>query len=136
MKILRKGNGRKVVADEEFDVEETAPVEEEAGVVDVADEATELLFETEDVAQLIAEVTGEDVEVSTDDETEEVEFAVGDEVFTITPDEDIEDVESSRKIKRSLKRVSASRQRSSRAVKASTKRAARPAKKSVRRISK
>ena len=134
MKILRKGNGRKVVADEEFDVEETAPVEEEAGVVDVADEATELLFETEDVAQLIAEVTGEDVEVSTDDETEEVEFAVGDEVFTITPDEDIEDVESSRKIKRSLKRVSASRQRSSRAVKASTKRAARPAaKKSVRR---
>ena len=45
---------------------------------EVAEEAVDLLFETNDVAELIAEVTGEDVDVTADGEV--VEFSVGDEM--------------------------------------------------------
>ena len=39
------------------------------------EEATDLLFEADDVAELVAEVTGEDVEVTSDEN--QVVFAVG-----------------------------------------------------------
>ena len=42
--------------------------DEEIGVVDVAPEASDLLFEAEDVAELVAEVTGQDVEVAVDED--------------------------------------------------------------------
>lgn len=59
---------------------------------DIDPEATELLFETQDVADLLAEATGEDVEVTADED--QVEFAVGDDVLTATPDGDEEVLEA------------------------------------------
>lgn len=115
---------RRIVAEDELDAQMTpveAPDEEDAGEVTVDPEATELLFETDDVAQLVAEVAGQDVDVTVDDETGETIFAVGEDEFTVTPDEDVEVLESTRKPLRNK-----------RTIKASTKRPARrPATKTV-----
>ena len=74
---------------------------------EVAPEATELLFETEDVAELLAEVTGEDVAVEATDEA--VEFTVGEEdVYTVEPEGDEEILEASTRMKRAAKAVKAS----------------------------
>lgn len=82
------------------------------GDTTVAPEATELLFETEDVANLLAEATGEDVEVTTSDDGGQVEFAVGEDVFTVTPDEDETEVlESVRRPMKGRRTVSASTKR-------------------------
>lgn len=82
--------------------------------IDLAPEATELLFEAEDVAQVVAEATGQDVAVDVTDEG--VEFTVGEgeeaDVIYVEPDGDEEILESSTRIRK-------------RSVKAST-RAARP----------
>lgn len=119
---LRKGNGRRVVADEEIDEVKDVDTDD----VSVESSAEGLLFEVQDVAQVIAEITGQDVEVSTDDETDEVEFAVGDEVYTITPDGDEEEVVSSRQISKRPVRASRIRRGARRRpVKASTRRAVR-----------
>lgn len=56
------------------------------------EEATDLLFEAEDVAELVAEVTGEDVEVTADED--QVVFAVGEEEYTVEPEGDEEILES------------------------------------------
>lgn len=91
--------------------------------VDVAPEATDLLFEADDVAQLVAEVTGEDVIVETDDESNAVTFIVGEENFEVTPEGDEELLEASTRIlKGSKKTVSASTQRTRRSAQASTQR--------------
>lgn len=67
--------------------------------VDLAPEATELLFEAEDVATVVAEATGEDVAVNVSDEG--VEFTVGTgeeaEVFFVEPEGDEELLEASTK---------------------------------------
>lgn len=98
----------------------------EDGEVAVAPEATDLLFEVEDVAQLVAEVTGQDVEVTADGD--QVEFGVGEDVYTVTAEEDTEVVESSRKtIAGRNKPVTASNKRPG---------ARRPSSKVVRRVSK
>lgn len=102
---MRIRNGARVVADTEVDVE-----------------ATDLVFEAEDVAELVAEITGEDVEVTADDTS--VEFTVGDDVYTVEAEGDEEIVEMSTRVLRGSKR----------AVKASTNRA--PRGKSVRKIRK
>ena len=82
------------------------------GAATVAPEATELLFETEDVANLLAEATGEDVEVTTSEEGNEVEFAVGEDVFTVTPDDgETEVLEAVRTPLRGRKTVAASTKR-------------------------
>ncbi len=73
---------------------------------EVAEEAADLLFEAEDVAQLVAEITGEDVAVEADGTS--VTFDVAGETYTCEADEDIEDVEASRKI-RTSKRIAASK---------------------------
>lgn len=80
----------------------TAPIKAEAEV-EVAPEATELLFETDDVAELISEVTGEDVAVEATEDS--VEFTVGeDEVYTVEPEGDEEILEACRpKKKRAVK---------------------------------
>lgn len=97
--------------------------------VDVAAEAADLLFETEDVAELLAEVTNEVVEVETDGE--DVVFSVGEDVYTVTPEGDEEILESSRRNFRNKRTVSATRKVAKKApVKASTR---RPVKKSVRK---
>lgn len=104
MRIQKNGrrNGRRVFADAE---------------IDVAPEATELLFEADDVAELVAEVTGEDVSVEVADEG--VEFTVGEDVITVEPEGDEELLEASTRI------------RGRKAVKASTR--ARARKRVVRR---
>lgn len=90
---------------------------------EVAPEATELLFETEEVADLVAEATGETVAVETTEDA--VEFTVGEgeeaETFVVEPEGDEEILEASTRVMRGKK-----------AVKAST-RSARPARRTVRR---
>ena len=107
-------NRSRIVADDELDAQiddinddVDVDVDVEDTDVSVDPEATELLFETEDVAELIAEVTAQPVDVTVED-SGEVTFAVGDAEFTVTPDGDEELVESSRKIARSKKAVKAS----------------------------
>lgn len=93
---------RRIVAEAEIDPQMDAPVEdvdmtdEGAGDVSVDEEATDLLFETDDVAQLVAEVTGEDVQVTTDPETDSVVFGIGQDEFTVTPEGDEEILEARR----------------------------------------
>ena len=128
MYIQRKRNGRRIMASEE------------AGEVFVEPEATDLLFETEDVADILAEATGEDVAVSSDPETEAVTFDVGGEQYEVTPEGD-EEILESRNVRG--RRVSASR-RAGRAVRASRRpvghvaasrrTAARPAVRASRRL--
>lgn len=106
--------------------------------VNVAPEASDLLFESEDVAELLAEVTGQVVDVTAD--SNEVVFSVGEgdeaETFTVTAEGDEEVLESSRRNFRSKTAVSASR-KPARTVSASTSRSARKpnrASRSIRKI--
>lgn len=110
---------RKITADDAVD----APVVvDEAPSADVDPEASELLFETEDVAQLVAEVTGQPVDVELDNENDAVKFTVGDDEFTIHAEGD-EEILESRKIARGKRKVAAS-----------VKPAAKPQGRTVRRI--
>ena len=70
---------------------------EEAKQVEIAEEASDLLFEAEDVAELMAEVTGQVVEVSVEDDN--VIFTVGDDEYTVSAEDDIETVESSTRVR-------------------------------------
>ncbi len=92
--------------------------------VNVAPEATDLLFEAEDVAELVAEVTGQEVEVTAEDTA--VTFAVGEDEFTVEAEGDEEVLESVRKNFRGKRTVKASTRRP---VKASASRKARTIKK-------
>lgn len=85
-------SSKKVMADEQ--------------IIDVAPEATDLLFEATDVAEVIAEVTGEDVAVEADGET--VEFTVGEDVYTVEAEGDEEVLEAAR-IRKSARPVRASK---------------------------
>ena len=89
---------RKIYADEELETTNETTTD-----IDIDNAATDLLFETEDVAELLAEVTGQDVEVTTDDDTEDVTFAVGDEEFTVSPEGDEEILQSVQIPKRKVK---------------------------------
>lgn len=94
------------------------------GETTVAPEASDLLFEAEDVAELVAEVTGEPVDVSADDDT--VTFAVGEDEYTVEAEGDEEILEAVRRPLRNKKAVAASRRinRNTR-----TRRSARPLRK-------
>lgn len=94
------------------------------GETTVAPEASDLLFEAEDVAELVAEVTGESVDVSADDDT--VTFAVGEDEYTVEAEGDEEVLEAVRRPLRNKKAVAASRRinRNTR-----TRRSARPLRK-------
>lgn len=100
---------RAVKADDEIEDEivdmPEAPVEE--AEVSVDPEASELLFEAEDVAELISEVSGQPVDVTVDDD--EVAFTVGEDTYTVTPEGDEEIVEQSRRITKSARSVRAGR---------------------------
>ena len=91
-------------------IDEEIPADAEGGEVFVDDAASTLLFEAEDVAELVAEITAQDVDVTVDDEADSVTFAVGGEEYTVTPEGDEEVVESSTRRIRS-RRVAASRAR-------------------------
>lgn len=76
---------------------------------EVAEEAADLLFEAEDVAELIAEITGEDVNVEADETA--VTFDVAGEKFTCEAEEDDEVVESASRIRRNARQIKASAKR-------------------------
>ena len=89
MLIRKKGvAGRRVMAETE-----------------VAPEASELLLETEDAAQLIAEITGEDVNVTVEEDS--ITFEVGGESYTCEAEGEEEILEAT-KVHRGARRVSAS----------------------------
>ena len=107
MRYNTRRRGRIVAEDEIMD--EEIEVKDEGGV-SVDPDASELLFEAEDVAELVAEITGEVVEVTADGP--EVTFAVGDgegaEEYTVSADGDEEVLEASRRAFRGKRRVAAS----------------------------
>lgn len=76
---------------------------------DIAEEAADLLFEADDVAELIAEITGEDVSVEADDTA--VTFDVAGEKFTCEAEADDEVVESSARMRRGSRKIAASAKR-------------------------
>lgn len=78
---------------------------------DIGEEVTDLLFEAEDVADLVANVTGEDVAVEVSEDGETVEFNIGDETYSCTAESTDEIVESASRINRGTKKVSASTNR-------------------------
>ena len=94
------------IVDEEPIEDIDMPAAEEAEVT-VDDAATELLFEAEDVAELVSEVTGLPVDVTVDED--EVVFAVGDDEYTVTPEGDEEIVEQSTRMRKSAQSVKASK---------------------------
>lgn len=98
---MRIDRNRKVTAADE-------PMEEEV-LDDVAVEETDLLFEAADVAELLAEVTGESVDVTVQDDGESVDFAIGEDVYTIQAEGDEEVLETSRRALAGKRKVAASR---------------------------
>jgi hypothetical protein len=121
---------------EDFDVEDTDDLEDiddfedDDTSVDVAPEASELLFEAQDVAELIAEVTAKPVEVTADEDT--VVFSVDGTEYTVESDGEEEVLESRRVSGRPIR--SSRRMTSRKPVKASTARRpmARTARKPVK----
>lgn len=111
MVIHRKRSTKAIKADDELDVEDELPEVEDIDV-EVSPEATELLFETGDVAQLLAEVTQQPVDVDTADDGESVEFTVGKDVYTVESEGDEEVLESVRKPFKRKKAIKSSRQMS------------------------
>ena len=108
---------RRIVADEEIIDTPAVADEGTGGSVNVAPEATDLLFEAEDVAELIAEVTGEAVEVEIADE-DTVTFTVGQDEFVVEAEGTEEVLESVRKNVRGKKAVTAStKKRAGRVIK-------------------
>lgn len=75
--------------------------------VEVAPEASDLLFEAEDVAELVAEITGEDVAVEADENV--VTFEIGDDVYTVEAEDEVEILESTKKPLQNKQKVSASK---------------------------
>lgn len=104
---MRIDKKRKVTAADEAMEPEVPEVPDEVDEVDAAE--TDLLFEASDVAELLAEVTGEAVDVTVQDDGESVDFAVGDDVFTIQAEGDEEILETSRRSLRGKRPVAASR---------------------------
>lgn len=112
MRIVKKPMSKVKAAEEVEEIVET-PVEvgEGEAEVEVAPEATELLFETEDVAELLAEVTDSEVVVDVDDDTEEITFTVDEVPYVVEPEGDEEILETSRRVLKGKKAVKASKVR-------------------------
>lgn len=98
----RSAQRRAIRAAEEEEIE----VDEEVGV-DVAPEASDLLFEAEDVAELVAEVTGQEVSVTVEDDV--VTFEVGEDAYAVEAEGDEEILETTRRPLKGKSSVKASR---------------------------
>lgn len=127
---------RRIVAEDVIEEQVDDVVMDEAGEGDVADvqvdpAATDLLFEAEDVAELVAEVTGQPVEVTVEDDF--VEFAVGEDVYTIEAEGDEEVLEASTKILKNKRTVSASTRRPAAKRQVAASKETRPLRKVARR---
>ena len=111
---------RRIVAEETVDAPETGVAAPEADAdVEVAPEATALLFETEDVAELLSEVTGEPVSVEAKDGDDTIKFTVGENEYTVEPDGDEEILEAARKPLAKKRKVAASAKPAARSATAS-----------------
>lgn len=115
-----RASRRPVKADDEIEEIEDIDIPEEDFDEEPEIEEQEILFEAEDVAEVLAEATGEPVDYTVDDETTEVTFTVGENEITVTPEGDEEVVEestivrgrkiaASRKMRSPAKKVAASR---------------------------
>jgi len=104
-----RANRRVIRSDEEIeDIEDIdVPVDEE--IIDEEPVQEELLFEVGDVAEVIAEVTGEPVDYTVDDETAEVTFSYGEDEITVTPEGTEEVVEDSTRISKAAKKIAAAK---------------------------
>lgn len=91
--------------------------------IDVAPEATDLLFEAEDVAELVSEVTGEEVQVEADEDV--VTFTVGEDEFQVIAEGDEEILEAVRKPMAGKKAVKSSAKKAQRRPVRSSKTVAR-----------
>lgn len=112
--------GEDPMIEDDVMIEDDIPAEDvEVEDVDVDPAASDLLFEAEDVAELLAEVTGEEISVTADDDA--VVFEIGEEEYTVIPEGDEELVESSVKVARSKRRVAASRRPARKPVQASAR---------------
>lgn len=100
MRVNYKANRKPIVAEETLDIE--MPEEEME-----MDAPTELLFEATDVADLLAEVTGEEVEMEMDDDV--VVYRVGEDEYTIEPEGDEEILEAVRKPLKNKRTVAANK---------------------------
>ena len=89
---------KRIAASEEMEMD--MDFEQGEGEVNVAPEATDLLFEASDVAELVAEITGETVEVTADED--QVTFTVGEDEVTVEPEGDEEVLEACRTRKRKV----------------------------------
>ena len=87
------------------------PIKAEEEMIDdskIMDQDTsELLFEATDVADLLAEITGQDVDMDMDDDV--VVFTIGEDEYTIEPEGDEEVLESVRRPMRRMRPVKAGR---------------------------
>ena len=118
-----RASRKAIRADEDFVEDEIIDAPEaDDDVADFGDDEVveeEILFEASDVAEVLAEVTGEPVDYTVDDETTEVTFTVGDDEVTVTPEGDEEVVEESTRVrgrkiaaskaKRAARKIAASR---------------------------
>ena len=93
MRIVKKpSNMNKIRAAEE--IKPTPEVE-----VEVTPQAGEFLFETEDVAELLAEVTEEEVIADINPDEDTIVFTVGDEEYIVEPEGNEEVLEASTKVR-------------------------------------
>lgn len=85
------------------------PIKAEEEMIDDSEimdkDTSELLFEATDVADLLAEISGEDVEMDMDDDV--VVFTIGEDEYTIEPEGDEEVLESVRRPMRRMRSVKA-----------------------------
>lgn len=132
--FIQKHTKRTVKANDEImdpNVVEDEEIVDGEGEVIVDPEATDLLFEAEDVAELLAEVTGETIEVSVEDDS--VEFAVGEDVYTVEAEGDEEVLEAAtKKVLRGKRTIAANTKRVP--AKAPAKRRVSASTKTVRRV--
>ena len=88
----------RVVAEDELEVYDEEMIEEPM--------PTELLFEGSEVADLLAQVTGEEVEMESDED--KVIFRIGEDEYTVEPEGDEEILEATRRPLKNKKPVKAS----------------------------
>lgn len=107
---------KKIVADDEI-MEQ--PVDQVADDVDVEPAAAEMLFEAEDVADILAEVTGQPITVEVADDASQCVIGVGEDEFTIDA-EDAEEINEAEPVPEE-KPVAESKKIRGKAVRASSK---------------
>lgn len=102
-RVAARAAQRRAIRASEEEIEEV----EEVADVQVDPEVSDILFEAEDVAELLAEVTGQEVAVTAEDDV--VTFEVGEEAYAVEAEGDEEILESTKRPLRDKAPVKASR---------------------------